>query len=514
VNRKWKFYRAVHTGITTRKAMTDSLAWTAATGAKESSEIAVMAKKTNFVELGRWALLESYAPASVVTDVKGNVLHVHGDTGKYLRVPPGQHTTSLPDMAREGLHVALRAALHAASHGEAVLGKEVSVKTNGDVHPISLSVRPLPDPDGGPGFLLTSFQDITPARATKRSRRRTGDAAVTGRTAELERELAYTRESLQAIIEEQQAATEELKSTNEELQSTNEELQSTNEELETSKEELQSVNEELITVNSELEAKIEQLTDVQNDLKNLLDNINIGTIFLDQRLSIRRFTRDMTRVYRLVATDVGRPLADIKSNLADDDLTERAESVLASLVPYEQEVRTADGSAYLARIQPYRTLDNIIDGVVLTFTDISKRVKAETAERNARQLAEGIIDTLREPLVVLDDAMTVISASRAFYRHFGVASDTVVGKRLYDLGDRQWDIPALHELLESILPQRRSFDGFAVEHSFPGVGLRKVVLNARQVLVAVGEAPLILLAIEFPEEKSPEICVTPDNKPI
>jgi two-component system CheB/CheR fusion protein len=190
--------------------------------------------------------------------------------------------------------------------------------------------------------------------------------------------------------------------------------------LETSKEELQSVNEELTTINGELEAKIEQLTDVQNDMKNLLDNISIGTVFLDRHLLIRRFTREATQIYRLVDTDVGRQLTDIQSNLQGEDLTVPARAVLDSLILSEREVRTTDGSCYLARIQPYRTLDNVIDGVVLTFTDISKRVGAETAEHKARLLAEGIIDTVHEPLVVLDGAMTVISASAAFYRRFAV----------------------------------------------------------------------------------------------
>jgi two-component system CheB/CheR fusion protein len=330
----------------------------------------------------------------------------------------------------------------------------------------------------------------------KRKRRGSVSPAEAARIAELERDLTYTRENLQATIEEQQASTEELKSTNEEMQSTNEELQSTNEELETSKEELQSVNEELMTVNSELQAKIEQLTNVQNDMKNLLDSINIGTLFLDQNLKIRRFSRETTRVYRMMASDLGRSLADIKSNLEGDDLTAVAEAVLASLVPCEREVRTIDGTTYLARILPYRTLDNVIDGVVLTFTDISKRVKAETAEHKARQLAEGIIDTVREPLVVLDGDMTVISASRSFYRRFGVVPENTVGRRIYDLGNRQWDIPALRELLENILPQQQSFEDFSVECDIPALGHCKMLLNARRIVAEAGMAPLILLAME------------------
>ena len=168
-----------------------------------------------------------------------------------------------------------------------------------------------------------------------------------------------------------QAANEELKSTNEELQSTNEELQSTNEELETSKEEMQSVNEEIVTVNSELQAKIEQLTDIQNDMKNLLENVNVGTIFLDDHLAIKRFTREALKVYRLAPSDMGRPLADIRSNIPDVDLVTDAQAVLESLIPLMKPVRTTGNEWYNVRIMPYRTFDNVIDGVVLTFSDIT-----------------------------------------------------------------------------------------------------------------------------------------------
>ncbi len=492
MDRKWSFYRAVHSGASARAMMASGISWASETDNKGTSVEEGMTKKTDVADLTRRALIESYAPASVVADSKGDILYVHGDTGKCLRPAPGRPTHNILEMAREGLQAELRAALHTvASKGEAVLRREVLVKTNGDFQPISLSVRPLADPDGKKGLLLVSFQDL--ALPAKGRRRRAVSAEEAGRFGELERELASTRENLQATIEEQQASAEELKSTNEEMQSTNEELQSTNEELETSKEELQSVNEELTTINAELETKIEQLTDVQNDMKNLLDNINIGTVFLDRHLLIRRFTRDATQIYRLVATDVGRQLTDIKSNLQGEDLTVVARTVLESLVLSEREVRTTDGSCYLARIQPYRTLDNVIDGVVLTFTDISKRVGAETAEHKARLLAEGIIDTVHEPLIVLNGDLTVISASACFFRRFGVTPEQTVGRRIYDLGNRQWDIPALRELLETLLPQHRSFEGFAVEHDFPALGPRKMLLNARRVVVEAEE--MILLAI-------------------
>jgi two-component system CheB/CheR fusion protein len=293
-----------------------------------------------------------------------------------------------------------------------------------------------------------------------------------------------------------QASNEELKSANEELQSMNEELQSTNEELETSKEELQSLNEELVTVNAEVQAKNDQLGEIQNDLKNLLDNTDGGTIFLDADLAIKRFTRRAAAVYRLVATDVGRPLGDIKSNIEGDDLVAAAQAVLDSLVPGEKQVRTTGGEQYRVRILPYRTLDNVIEGVVLTFADITELKTVEADARAARDYAESIVDTVREPLVVLDGDLAVISASRPFYRMVGVAAKQAVGRHLYELDAGQWDIPRLRELLETVLPRDANFENFAMEAEFPGAGRRSWLLNARRIPGEAGRPPLILLAIE------------------
>ena len=259
---------------------------------------------------------------------------------------------------------------------------------------------------------------------------------------------------------------------------------------------MQSVNEELITVNAELQAKIEQLAGMQNDMKNLLDNINVGTIFLDEHLNIKRFTRNAGEVYRLVASDVGRALNDIKSNIEGYDLLADAQAVLDTLVPHECEIHTVSGAWYLARIQPYRTLDNVIEGVVLTFTDISQRVKAEAAEKSARKMAEAIFNTVREPLVVLNKKMEVISASSSFYRDFQTVPEDTVGRPIYDLGNHQWDIPSLRELLENILPHNESFDSYEMEHDFPTIGRRKMLLNARRIIDASGDTQLILLAME------------------
>jgi|GEM_PF-6631566 len=290
-----------------------------------------------------------------------------------------------------------------------------------------------------------------------------------------------------AMVEEQQAS-------NEELQSTNEELQSTNEELETSKEELQSVNEELVTVNSELHSKVELLTSMQDDMKNLLDNISVGAIFLDRDLMIRRFTHDATSVYRLVATDLGRPLTDIRSELKDVDLLADARSVLDTLTPIEREVQ-AGNTWYLARTQPYRTMDNVIDGVVLTFNDVTERVQA-IAARRARDLAEAVVDTVREPLVVLDRQLHIVTANRAYWSHFGGDPAGDVGHSLYATGAGQWDFDTMREWLEAMNSPERTFKALELVHVFPALGQQRLKISLRRVSEKGGQTDLVLLSIQ------------------
>ena len=531
IDRKWKFYRANHALSVSLRSDTIDWVWAAdktlrtrpMTDALEHGK-ASTGRAGNVAALSTHALLQTYAPASVTTDIRGNILYVHGDTGRYLRPAPGPVSNNVVEMAREGLQHDLRLAIgNAASAAEPTLNRQVPVKTNGGFSPVRFSVRALSRDKSGEPLLLVSFEDVAeggePIAKLGRSNRSAAASTEAARIQELERELAYAKENLQATSEEQQASNEELKSTNEELQSTNEELQSANEELETSKEELQSLNEETVTVNSELNARIEQLTNIQNDMKNLMDSIGTGTLFLDHQLMIRRYTPAAGKVYRLIASDVGRPLSDIKSNLDGADLQADLQSVLDTLIPRELEVRASDGAWYLARIQPYRTLDNVIEGVVLTFTPVTEfKLASEAAQRAAaelatalqartqlaRELAEGIVNTVIEPLIVLDAKLQVVSAGQSFYQYFQVRPEDTVGRKIYDLGNGQWDIAALRELLENMLPKRQVMNGYVVEHNFPGLGTRRMVLNARRIVTALGEPELILLAM---------VAIEPLDKP-
>lgn len=375
--------------------------------------------------------------------------------------------------------------------------KDLQVRTNSGFSGVNLTIRPFTEPEAAQALLIICFQETEVKAKGKTTRAKQAAKPIRSlRVEELEQELMYTKENLRATIEEMQATSEELKSSNEELQSTNEELQSTNEEIETSKEELQSVNEELMTVNAELQSKIEQLIMVQNDMKNLLDNTNIGTIFLGANLAIKRFTREAAAVFRLVSSDTGRPLSDIKSNIVEEDLIADAQAVLDSLIPREKQVRTKTGQWYLVRIMPYRTLENVIDGVVLTFADITELKKAEEEIQKAREYAENIVDTVREPLLILNTDLKVLSANRSFYKTFHVLPNETKDHTIYTLGNRQWDIPRLRELLETILPQNTSFDNYEVDHEFSAIGRRKMLLNARRIFGREGEMQLILIAME------------------
>lgn len=305
------------------------------------------------------------------------------------------------------------------------------------------------------------------------------------RIAVLEHELQATKEYLQTTVEE-------LEASNEELKSTNEELQSTNEELETAKEELQSTNEELVTVNSELNNKIDELTEINNDINNLLASTEIGTIFLDRDLRIKRFTPAATNLFNLIPADVGRSIKDIAPKTEYENLWRDAEEVLHSLQVKEMELKSLAGEIYATRILPYRTRENVIDGVVLTFIDIS----AQHFLGMAKNFAESIVNTVREPILILNADMKVISANSAFYKTFHTSKKDTENRHIYQLGDGQWDIPKLRELLEEIIPQNTSFQDFEVEHDFPKIGPKTMVLNARRI-PAAGEHPsMILLAIE------------------
>lgn len=321
---------------------------------------------------------------------------------------------------------------------------------------------------------------------------------------ELEKELQYTKEHLRSVAEEMATSQEELKSSNEELQSTNEELQSTNEEQITSKEEMQSLNEELTTLNYELQSKNEELSEVNNNMKNLLNSMQVPTIFLDNNLKIKRFTPYATKIASLIQSDIGRPITDIVLNIQYEDLVKDMNEVLQTLVFKENQVSTKDGNWYLMRIIPYRTTQNIIDGLVITFSDITDLKKMSELMKARTEYAESIINTVREPMLVLSSDLSIVSTNPSFYRTFLASPEETEGKLLYNVGNGQWDIPALRKLLENVLPQNTRIEDFLVEHDFPGIGHRRMILNARKIAHDDPKKQLILLAMEDVTEHKEE----------
>lgn len=496
VNRPWNFYRARASFASTRSMLSVGLNWSQPP--KLAKDLGLTQRTRDIVslaELAKRQLLQSFAPPAVLTDQHGEVLFVHGETGRFLRLAPGAPTHNVIEMAREGLDMPLREALrNAEAMGTGALSQRVNIQTESTPIPVNLSVRMLADSWAGRPLVLITFSVVVvdmPTFAMPKLRSRPLPAQVLELTGELER----AKERTKMLLEEQQATTEELKSINEELQSTNEELQSTNEELETSKEELQSVNEELLTVNAELHLKVEQMSGMQDDMKNLLDNIRVGTVFLDRNLMIRRFTKEATKVFRLLASDLGRPLADIRTVLEGGDPIADAAQVIDTLVPVERELSLPDETWFLARTQPYRTVDNVIDGVVLTFTDITERVHS-MANQQARDLAVAVVDTVPEPLLVLDDKFMVVSANRSYFRKFGGTADTVLGRSMFLIGEGQWNDKQIHEILEVLLPRDQHIDGIVIEHEFGRLGKMKLRLAAHRVALPAKSGELMLLVIE------------------
>ena len=371
-------------------------------------------------ELAERELLRLLAPAGALVNARGDILYFYGRTGQYLEPAPGVPGTgaNILKMAREGLRRDLTTALHqAAARHEAQRCRGVRVKSNGSFTTLNFSVLPTSQNDslnGTSKLFLVVFEDAPAEDANRNATAATTNSGMPAgatncdpdqRIAELAKELKAKEEYLLATTEELETSNEELKSSNEELQSVNEEMQSTNEELETSKEELQSINEELATVNNELQKKVEDLSRANNDMNNLLAGTGVGTVFVDHQLHITRFTPTVTQLINLIQGDVGRPVGHIVSNLTGyDRLVEDVQSVLDTLIPKEIEVQSKSGRWYLMALRPYRTLENVIEGAVVTFVEITEQKRMQAALQEAatlRRLAAVVRDS-SEAITMLD----------------------------------------------------------------------------------------------------------------
>ncbi|MEY2428900.1 MAG: two-component system, chemotaxis family, CheB/CheR fusion protein, partial [Verrucomicrobiota bacterium] len=447
-----------------------------------------------------------YAPPGVLVNSQLQVLQFRGETSPFLKPPAGPANFQVLKMAREGLMLPLRAALRKAKQSNKTVRKEnIRVAQNGSARVINFEVVPLVHLKEQ-CFLIFFDDPAAPHRSPQKERNDEGPSSLSslpsvkrspGRLTELESELAETRDYLQSIQEQYEAANEELQSSNEEVTSANEELQSINEELETSKEELESINEELTTVNDEMASRNAELNRSNADLNNLHASVNMAILVLTRELAIRRFTPQAQKLFNLAGNDAGRALTNVRHNLDLPDLERLLREVIDTISEREREVRDKAGRWYSLRARPYLTLDNKVDGVVLVLVDIDALKRSEGESAAARDYAEAILRTARNPLVVLAEDLRVRTANVAFYREFKVTPKDTEGRLIYELGKGQWNIPELRKLLEGILPGDSVFENFEVTQDFEKIGARTMVLHARRLDTGRKDVPgRILLAID------------------
>lgn len=423
------------------------------------------ARPVSFAEMTQRLLLDQFAPPAVLINRKYEVLYLFGAADRYLAVPAGEPTHDLMMMAREGLRTKLRSAIHKAvrENGPVAL-QGAQVKRDGGYHSVVVVIHPVQGPQGADGLLLITFQDavqdIPPPRPPK-------TAAEESALRQLEYELKATREDLQSTVEELESSNEELKVSNEEVMSMNEELQSANEELETSKEELQSLNEELTTVNNQLQDKVADLETANNDMANLLSCTEVAILFLDNHFRIKRFTPPATRLFNVIETDLDRPISDITPKFPDSTLQQEVEQALRTLSPQEKQVQTSDGRWWNQRIALYRTLDNRLEGVVLTFTDVTQ---IRQAANQAQRLAAVLLDS-NDAVLVLNLDGTISAWNRGAQQMYGYSEaealqmnvEQIIAEELLVKTRARWEQLRRGERVDSWESQRKTKDGRIVD---------------------------------------------------
>lgn len=385
-------------------------------------------KDLNFQVLADRLLLDYYSPAGVLVNEYGDVIYIHGHTGKYLEPAAGKANMNIFAMLREGLrnefHHAFR---RAVTNKKTVVLHNLRVNNNGISQIVNIDIKWIDKPELLYGTLMIIFAEVKEVAVTRPASAKRGHSKDSTREKELEAELQRMHEVMQNSLEEIQTSQEELRSTNEELQSTNEELQSTNEELTTSKEEMQSLNEELQTVNAELQAKVDDYYRVNNDMKNLLNSTEIATLFLDKELNIRRYTIQATKIFKLIKSDIGRPFTDQASDLIYPELADDSREVLRTLIFIQKEVPAIDGRWFLVRIMPYRTFDDRIDGLVITFINISEHKTTEQRLLESVKKNRILLSTT-EVKIVLSDDRSVLDLSPEAESFFGKTREECLNK--------------------------------------------------------------------------------------
>lgn len=461
-------------------------------------------------------VLKQYAPVGVVINAELEIVQFRGQTSLYLEPTPGKASLNLLKMVRSSLALELRAAIHQASQQNApVCQTELRMQVGEQWHSVNLHVIPFaqtaatPDtageeatPDNKLCYFLVLFDSrliaALPATATEstppRKSRKVRQTEAEQEIARLTQELATTKEYLQSIIHSQEASNQDLKVANEEILSSNEELQSTNEELETAKEEIQATNEELSTTNEELRSRNLLLNQVNNDLKNLLSSVNIPILMVSGDLRIRRFTPMAEQLFNLIPTDVGRPLSNIQPNINAPQLVSLIATVIDTLNTYEQEVQDQTGHWYSLRIRPYKTIENQIDGAVIGLIDIDALKRNALLLEASRNHAAAIVAAVREPLLVLNASLAVITANQAFYQTFQLVPAQTEQQVFFELGQGMWNHPYLRSQLVRMLSDQTTLQDFEIDQEITGLGQRTLLLNASPI-THDGMEPMILVEI-------------------
>ncbi|HEY6913224.1 MAG TPA: PAS domain-containing protein, partial [Paludibacter sp.] len=406
----------------------------------------------NIQTLADQLLLQHFSPPGVLVNDRGDIIYISGRTGKYLEPAVGKANMNIFAMLREGLQNEFPAAFRQAiMNKEQVTLHNIKVGTNGGTQYINVIIQCIDKPEALKGLLMIIFHDVPKVLADKMPGVKRNKMANNVKQLELEKELQHMREQMQNTLEEMQTSQEELKSTNEELQSTNEELQSTNEELTTSKEEMQSLNEELQTVNAELQSKVDDFSRVNNDMKNLLNSTDIATLFLDKNLNIRRYTNQATKIFKLINSDIGRPITDQVTHLNYPELETDALEVLRTLVFIEKQITTTDGRWFSTRIMPYRTFDDRIDGLVITFFNISDYKQLEVELNETRQIHGLLLNSSNNVIVKLSIDWKIQEYNAAAEKFFGKKREDILNKNYLQLFISEADQKKIEKELNKIL---------------------------------------------------------------
>jgi two-component system CheB/CheR fusion protein len=426
-------------------------------------------------------VLAEHGPAGAIIDDDMNIVQVRGRTASYLELSPGEPNQNLLKLAREGLIAGLGKAIRAARETNAAAKEDgFRIEDGGQLKDVTVKVTPFRgSPSSKERYFLVLFEDAEPNSGPAVTAK---PGTEDGGSARLRRELTATKEYLQSIVEDNAT-------TQEQLRTANEEAQAGNEELETAQEELESANEELNTLNEELKISNVEFSKVNRDLTNLLESISIPLVMVGRDLRIRRFTRAIEPMLNLIASDVGRSITDLRPQMELPDLRRLLLDAMEGGNRQPRDVRDSHGRWYSLRILPSRGADGKTDGAVLMLIDID-------AAKRGLDFAEAIVETVREPLVILNQNLQVIKANKTFYETFRAVREETENRLIYDLGNGQWNIPKLRELLENILPAHATFRDFEVTHEFEYVGRKVMLLNASEVFNPNAQARTILLAIE------------------